>query len=62
MGKNALFVAQRKNYFQAQTEEVPRILVVLLLVRERQQRGKGRQNIGTDKLIPEKNAIFLMRC
>ena len=36
MGKNALFVAQRKNYFQAQTEEVPRILVVLLLVRERQ--------------------------
>ena len=36
MGKNALFVAQRKKLFQAQTEEVPRNLVVLLLVRERQ--------------------------
>ena len=32
---------------------------VYLLPRERQQRRKGRQNIGTDKLIPEKNAIFL---
>ena len=36
MGKNTLFVAQRKKLFQAQTEEVPQILVVLLLVRERQ--------------------------
>ena len=31
---------------------------VYLLPRERQQRRKGRQNIGTDKLISEKIHFF----